>query len=108
MSFRSASAAYTAPDADTVPALMGELVDWLNADDGTHLLARAAMAHLHLVSIHLWADGNGLRPAPLPAAGARHRTHADDHEEPVHQLTDNPRTCRCPIGGHCPASAFIA
>ncbi|OAA26341.1 hypothetical protein UG55_10156 [Frankia sp. EI5c] len=52
-------AAYTAPDADTVPALMGELVGWLNADDGTHLLVRAAMAHLHLVSIHPWADGNG-------------------------------------------------
>ncbi|MCK9899156.1 Fic family protein [Frankia sp. Cpl3] len=52
-------AAYTAPDADTVPALTRELVDWLNADDGAHLLVRAAMAHLHLVSIHPWADGNG-------------------------------------------------
>jgi Fic family protein len=52
-------AAYTAPDAEVVPALMRELVDWLNADDGTHLLVRAAMAHLQLVSIHPWADGNG-------------------------------------------------
>ncbi|MEV6769256.1 Fic family protein [Nocardia sp. NPDC051030] len=52
-------AAYTAPDADRVPALMEELVDWLNADDDTHPLVRAAMAHLHLVSIHPWADGNG-------------------------------------------------
>jgi Fic family protein len=52
-------AAYTAPDAGAVPALMTELVDWLNADDGTHLLVRAALAHLHLVSIHPWADGNG-------------------------------------------------
>ncbi|MCP9624294.1 Fic family protein [Nocardia otitidiscaviarum] len=52
-------AAYTAPDADTVPALMEELVDWLNIEDGTHPLVRAAMAHLHLVSIHPWADGNG-------------------------------------------------
>ncbi|MCM3920086.1 Fic family protein [Frankia sp. AiPs1] len=52
-------AAYTAPDADVVPALMGELVDWLNAADGAHLLVRAAMAHLHLVAIHPWADGNG-------------------------------------------------
>jgi Fic family protein len=40
-------------------ALVQELVDWLNGDDGTHLLVRAAMAHLHLVSIHPWADGNG-------------------------------------------------
>jgi Fic family protein len=52
-------AAYTAPDAKGVPALMQELADWLNAEDGTHLLVRAAMAHLHLVSIHPWADGNG-------------------------------------------------
>lgn len=52
-------AAYTAPDAKDVPALMAELVDWLNSDGGTHPLVRAAMAHLHLVSIHPWADGNG-------------------------------------------------
>lgn len=52
-------AAYTAPDADEVPGLMAELVEWLNAGDGVHPLIRAAMAHLHLVSIHPWADGNG-------------------------------------------------
>lgn len=52
-------AAYTAPPADELPALMAELVDWLNAEDETHLLVRAGMAHLHLVSIHPWADGNG-------------------------------------------------
>ncbi len=52
-------AAYTAPDADAVPDLMAELVDWLNAKDDTHPLIRAAMAHLHLVSIHPWPDGNG-------------------------------------------------
>lgn len=52
-------AAYTAPDAEDVPSLTQELVGWLNSEDGTHLLVRAAMAHLHLVSIHPWADGNG-------------------------------------------------
>ncbi|MFE2720717.1 Fic family protein [Streptomyces mirabilis] len=52
-------AAYTAPDLALVPDLMQELVDWLNTDDGSHPLVRAAMAHLHLVSIHPWADGNG-------------------------------------------------
>lgn len=52
-------AAYTAPDAEAVPALMAELVDWLNTDDGSRPLVRAAMAHLHLVSIHPWVDGNG-------------------------------------------------
>jgi Fic family protein len=52
-------AAYTAPAADEVPALMTELVNWLNTDEAVHPLVRAAMAHLHLVSIHPWADGNG-------------------------------------------------
>jgi Fic family protein len=52
-------AAYTAPDASDVPELIAELVNWLNAPDSTHALVRAAMAHLHLVSIHPWADGNG-------------------------------------------------
>jgi Fic family protein len=51
---------YVAPDADAVPALMGELVDWLNDGDlEAHPLVRAAMAHLNLVSIHPWRDGNG-------------------------------------------------
>jgi Fic family protein len=52
-------AAYTAPAPDDVPELMTELVTWLNAVDDTHPLVRAAMAHLNLVSIHPWADGNG-------------------------------------------------
>lgn len=52
-------AVYTAPVAGRVPALIGELVDWLNAPDGTHPLVNAAMAHLNLVSIHPWGDGNG-------------------------------------------------
>jgi Fic family protein len=52
-------AAYTAPAANDVPPLMAELVAWLNTNDGAHPLVRAAMAHLHLVSIHPWADGNG-------------------------------------------------
>lgn len=52
-------AAYTAPDARALPGLMAELVGWLAVDDGSPALVRAAMAHLHLVSIHPWADGNG-------------------------------------------------
>jgi Fic family protein len=52
-------AAYTAPDADDVPGLMAELVDWLNHGDEVHPLIKAAMAHLHLVSIHPWSEGNG-------------------------------------------------
>lgn len=51
---------YTGPDADLVPGLMGELVDWLRHGDlDAPAYARAAMAHLNLVAIHPWRDGNG-------------------------------------------------
>lgn len=51
---------YTAPDADDVPALMGEVVEWLEAGDlDAHVVVRAAMAHLHVVSVHPFHDGNG-------------------------------------------------
>ncbi|TQJ92949.1 Fic family protein [Streptomyces sp. SLBN-31] len=51
---------YEGPHEDDVPALMGELVDWLNHGDLTaDPLVRAAMAHLNLVKIHPWTDGNG-------------------------------------------------
>ncbi|MEV4559465.1 Fic family protein [Kitasatospora sp. NPDC049285] len=51
---------YTAPDPDQVPALMNELVQWLTeSDTDTPAIVRASMAHLNLVSIHPWRDGNG-------------------------------------------------
>ncbi len=52
--------AYRAPEADRVPGLMAELVDWLSTGDlDAPVVVRAAMAHLHLVSIHPFRDGNG-------------------------------------------------
>lgn len=51
---------YEAPDAEQVPTLMAEVVNWLERGDlDTHAVVRAAMAHLHVVSIHPFADGNG-------------------------------------------------
>jgi Fic family protein len=50
---------YEGPDIDRVPALMHELVCQLEADDSTSNLVKAAMAHLNLVMIHPFADGNG-------------------------------------------------
>lgn len=47
------------PDVDDVPALIAELVDELNHRDETQPIARAAMAHLNLVMIHPFRDGNG-------------------------------------------------
>ncbi|MFC4128702.1 Fic family protein [Nocardia rhizosphaerae] len=51
---------YRGPEADRVPELVDELCTGL-AEDTTdlHVYVRAAMAHLNLVSIHPWRDGNG-------------------------------------------------
>lgn len=51
---------YRGPDPEAVPVLVGELMDRLNdADDPSGLLVQAAMAHLNLLMIHPFKDGNG-------------------------------------------------
>jgi Fic family protein len=51
---------YTAPAADAVPSLMEEVADWLQRGDlDAHVVVRAAMAHLHVASVHPFRDGNG-------------------------------------------------
>jgi Fic family protein len=52
--------AYEGPPPEDVPHLLSETVGWLQSGDlDTHVAIRAAMAHLHLVSIHPFRDGNG-------------------------------------------------
>jgi Fic family protein len=50
---------YEGPDREKIRPLMGELVEALNEDDGKPAMIRAAMAHLNLVLIHPFKDGNG-------------------------------------------------
>jgi Fic family protein len=51
---------YQAPPAGEVPELMREVVEWLEQGDlDAHVVVRAAMAHLHVVSVHPFRDGNG-------------------------------------------------
>lgn len=50
---------YEAPDAGDVPALVDELIEQLAGDGATDPIVRAAMAHLNLVMIHPFRDGNG-------------------------------------------------
>jgi len=50
---------YEGPPAEHVPALMHELVTTLNAPESVPVMVRAAMAHLNLVMIHPFSDGNG-------------------------------------------------
>ncbi|MGO9319934.1 MAG: Fic family protein [Solirubrobacteraceae bacterium] len=52
--------AYVGPAAQEVPPLVREVVRWLeHGDPDAHLVVRAAMAHLHIVSVHPFRDGNG-------------------------------------------------
>jgi Fic family protein len=50
---------YEGPDAELVPALMADLVADLQASTGAPAMVRAAMAHLNLVMVHPFRDGNG-------------------------------------------------
>ncbi len=50
---------YEGPEADILGKLMPELVESLNKSNKTPVLIRAAMAHLNLVMIHPFSDGNG-------------------------------------------------
>jgi Fic family protein len=56
---------YEGPPSDDVPRFIHELVESLDDDfigrqsDAPHVIVRAAMAHLNLVMIHPFKDGNG-------------------------------------------------
>lgn len=51
---------YRGPDGDLVPGLMNEVVDWLQDGDlDAHVAVRAALAHLNVVAVHPFQDGNG-------------------------------------------------
>ena len=50
---------YEGPPHDELPELIGELTSDLSGDNETPVMVRAAMAHLNLVMIHPFRDGNG-------------------------------------------------
>jgi Fic family protein len=52
---------YEAPPAESVPGLMSELIASIEGTDNAsvHSIVQAAMAHLNLVMIHPFSDGNG-------------------------------------------------
>jgi Fic family protein len=58
---RSKSIVYMPPEATEVPALMKELVAWINAsaDEGVPCPIRAGIAHYQFATIHPYYDGNG-------------------------------------------------
>lgn len=50
---------YEGPDKDAVPGLIDELVDAMANNEDCPPMVRGAMAHLNLVMIHPFRDGNG-------------------------------------------------
>lgn len=50
---------YEAPASHNVAPMMEEFLRWVNTDTPTEPVIRAAIAHLWLVSIHPFDDGNG-------------------------------------------------
>lgn len=50
---------YRGPDSEDVPALMAEVVTWLEGAGDIHPAVAAAMAHLNVTSVHPFRDGNG-------------------------------------------------
>ena len=51
---------YRGPEGEEVVGLMDEVVEWLAGGDlDADIVVRAAMAHLHVTSVHPFRDGNG-------------------------------------------------
>ena len=50
---------YSPPNQGDVPGLMRAFGLWLRSGDGTDLILKSGIAHIHLVAIHPFWDGNG-------------------------------------------------
>ena len=50
---------FEAPSSDDVPTMMEQFIRWVNTDDYTDPIIRAAIAHLWFVTVHPFDDGNG-------------------------------------------------
>ena len=55
----SGETVYDGPDVKLVSGLISELIKSLNAKNDLPVMVRAALAHLNLVMIHPFSDGNG-------------------------------------------------
>ncbi len=50
---------FQAPPAERLETEMEAFIEWFNRDDGNDLVLRACIAHLWVVTIHPFEDGNG-------------------------------------------------
>lgn len=65
-------ALYVPPAPERVPALMDDLIDYLNRDD-VPVMVQSAIGHAQFESIHAFTDGNGRIGRALVAAVLRRR-----------------------------------
>jgi Fic family protein len=56
---RTSGIVYMPPEAKFVPALMAQMVAWINAKDELPVPLKAAIAHYQYATIHPYYDGNG-------------------------------------------------
>ena len=76
----SRSVVFRPPSPEDVSGLMGEFVEWLNINSrGSEPVFTAGLAHLNLVAIHPFADGNG-RTARIIEALVLYRAGYMSHE----------------------------
>ena len=50
---------YQAPEAEQIPAMMSQFLQWFNSNNQYVTYLKSAIAHLYFVSIHPFDDGNG-------------------------------------------------
>lgn len=72
-------------DREQLEPLMDELIEFLNAPPQTHLIIKAALAHLNLTLLHPFSDGNGrtarcLQTAVLANEGLAAQTYSSIEE----------------------------
>ena len=72
-------------DRAQLEGLMAELIDFLNDQPQTHLIIKAALAHLNLTLLHPFTDGNGrtarcLQTAVLANEGIAAQTYSSIEE----------------------------
>ncbi|WP_213804352.1 Fic family protein [Granulicella sp. dw_53] len=56
---KTRSIVYMPPEAKDVPALMAELIAWINVEDDLPVPLKAAIAHYQYATVHPYYDGNG-------------------------------------------------
>jgi len=56
---RTGGIVYMPPEAKAVPALMQQMVEWINAKSRLPIPLKAAIAHYQFATIHPYYDGNG-------------------------------------------------